>query len=137
MGRFVSGAIRAFRLRLTLNPYSATDYSWHKKHDDNNVNSAGDDEDRGYFGLLVGTSLLTSGGSNNQTPLTRLSIMVQHRRRGAVASLAPAALAADLTGAVSLGLISSMAPPLQPTDVYLEGWWLADRIGGGKVLIRS
>ena len=68
-GRFVSGMIHSLWLRLTPNPYSTADNYWHKKHDD--------DGDRDYFSLLVGTSLLTSGVGNGQTPLARLRMTTQ------------------------------------------------------------
>ena len=74
-GRFVSGAIRALRLRVTPNPYSTAEDSWHKKHNDDGVNGAGNDEDRDYFALLKRSFLLTvltSGEGNCQNPLTCL-----------------------------------------------------------------
>ena len=45
-GRFVSGMIHSLWLRMTPNPYSTADNYWHKKHDDDVVNGAGEDEDR-------------------------------------------------------------------------------------------
>ena len=45
-GRFVSGEIRALLLWLTPNPYSTTDDSWNKKHDNDGVNGAGEEKDR-------------------------------------------------------------------------------------------
>ena len=46
LGRFVSRAIRALRLRLAPNPYSAAEDSLHKNHDNDGVNRAGGDKDR-------------------------------------------------------------------------------------------
>ena len=71
-GRFVSRTIRALRLRLTPKPYSTANDYWHKKHNYDGVNSAGDNKDREYFALLVGPYLLTFGVGNSQTLLTRL-----------------------------------------------------------------
>ena len=89
--------------------------SWHKKHDNNGVNDAGDDKDRDYFALLMVPSLLTSDNGNGQTSLTRLRMMTTHKgRRSAADYLDPGELAVSLAGAVLLGLRSAMAPPPWP-----------------------
>ena len=56
------------------------------------------------------TYLLTSDGTNSQTPLTRLRMTTHRRRRRAAASLALGVLAVGLAGSVFLGLRSVMAP---------------------------
>ena len=68
VGRFVSGTIHVLWLRLTPSPYSTADNYWHKKHNDDGVNSAGNNEDRGYFSLLVGPSLRRRKWSDSPNP---------------------------------------------------------------------
>ena len=95
---------------MNPNPYSFVDNSWYNNHDNDGFNGAVNNKYRDYFSILMGTYLLTSGGGNNQTPLTRLRRKTHQRRRRAAESLSPGVLDVALAGAFLLRMISAMAP---------------------------
>ena len=87
------------------------DDSWHKRHDND---GRGDNKDRDYLALLMGSYLLTSGGGSCHTPLTHLMMMTQHRRRWEAASLSPGALVVPLMVAFLLVCRFTIAPLFRP-----------------------
>ena len=82
----------------------------------------------------MGTYLLTSGSSNDQTPLTRIRTTTHQRRRRAAAPLYLGVLAVFLAGAILLVLISAMAPPPQPQTHLLLTNGDGSRGGDGFVV---